>query len=258
MRKFKILLVTPLSNIGGTELSTLSLATGLKQAGHHVCVMCNAHPLLDEFTDRGVHVVLGGMQRDPLGLLKDSSRLRRCIDENGIEIVHFQSALPIVTSLLSGRAIKANRVRLVWTCRGIKGLSYAVAGHLFNYLIDFVIANCDSEKNRLLRHGLSPQKIKTIYNCLNMPIPEDISKNREMLNELGVNGNTPIVGTASRLAPDRGVKYFIETASIVAQQIPEAKFIIAGDGPLDKELRKQVANLGIEKQVVFLGPRRDM
>ncbi len=86
MRKFRVLLVSPLSNFAGTELSTLSLATGLKQAGYEVYVMCNAHPLVSEFIERGLKIVLAGMQRNPVGLIEDTSKMRQCIAENKIDI----------------------------------------------------------------------------------------------------------------------------------------------------------------------------
>ncbi len=75
MKKFKVLLVSPLTNFGGTELSTLTLATGLKRAGHQVYVMCNAHPLVNEFAKQGLEVVPAGMERNPVGLIKDAVRM---------------------------------------------------------------------------------------------------------------------------------------------------------------------------------------
>jgi len=259
MRTFRVLLVTPLSNPGGTELSTLSLATGLRQAGHEVYVMCNPHPLVSGFAERGVSVVLAGMRRNIWSLAKDASVMRRCIAESEIDIIHFQSAFPIIMSLLCRRTIESNGVKVVWTCRGIKGVSYAVAGHLFSHIVDFVIANCNAERDKLVRHGLSPWKISTIYNCPNIAVPMDIGgKSKDLLNELSIDADIPIVGTASRLAPERGVKYFLEAAAMVLRQLPEVKFIVAGSGPLEQQLRQQAASLGIERQVAFLGPRRDM
>lgn len=259
MKKFRVLLVTHLGDVGGTELSTLSLATGLKQAGHDVYVMCNTHPLVSRFAERGISVVLAGMRRNIWGLVKDASIMRRCIAENKIEVIHFQSALPIIMSVLSWRAIKRDKVKLVWTCRGIRRMNYAVVGHLFNHLIDFVIANCDAERDRLIRHGLSPRKVITIYNCPNIAVPMDIGgKSKDLLNELSIDADIPIVGTASRLAPERGVKYFLEAAAMVSRQSPNAKFVIAGGGLLEDELRQQARELGVEQQMVFLGRRRDM
>jgi len=259
MRKFRVLLVVDLGAVAGTELSTLTLATGLKQAGHQVYVMCNPHPLVNEFTERGAEVILTTMERHPVELIKAASKMRRCIAENKIDIIHFSSALHIILVLLSWRTIKGNRAKVVWTYRGLKKISFPIVGHLFSLpIVDCVIANSDYSKRRLIKHGLSPGKITTIYNAPNITIPEDTSKNKELLKQLGIDSDTPIVGTASAFRPERGVKYFIEAAAIISRHIPKARFIIAGGGPLEKRLRQRVNDLNIEREVIFLGPRRDM
>ncbi len=258
MRRFRVLLVVPLAGIGGTELSTLALATGLKDAGHHVYVMYNAHPLVNEFIERGLEVVPAGMQRNLRGLIKDARIMRHCIAKNEIEIVHFQSAFPMIMLLLSVRSIRSDGIKVIWTCRGINRISYFIGGRLFNFLTDFVIANCDAERQKLIGHGLSPDKVKTVYNCPTIAMPEDISKNLELQKELGIAHDTPVVGTASRLSPDRGVEYFLGAASVIAQQMPEVRFVIAGGGALAKDLRRQASKLDIENKVVFMGTRRDM
>ena len=83
-------------------------------------------------------------------------------------------------------------------------------------------------------------------------------KSKGLVNELSIDADIPIVGTASRLAPERGVKYFLEAAAMVSRQSPNAKFVIAGGGLLEDELRQQARELGVEQQMVFLGRRRDM
>lgn len=259
MREFRVLLVVPLGNIGGTELSTLSLARGLRKAGHQVYVMCNPHPLAEAFAEAGVVTVQAGMRRNIRSLLTDAATMRRCLADNQIEIIHFQSAFPIIMALLSRRAIKAGGVKVLWTCRGIEKGSYAIVGRLFNHVVDFVIANCNAEREKLLRHGLSSRRTVTIYNTPNLSIPEYVAgKNSDLLAELGIDVDTPIVGTASRLSLQRGVQYFVEATASVSQAFPEVRFVIAGGGPAENELRKQTVDLDMRDRVVFLGPRRDM
>ena len=185
----------PIGGIGGTELSTLSLARGLRQAGHQVFVMSNRHPLVDEFTKAGVTLVGAGMERNIRSLLRDAATMRRCLADNQIEIIHFQSAFPIIMALLSRRVIKASGVKVVWTCRGIRRSSYAIVGHVFNHVVDFAIANCDAEREKLRRHGLSPRRMATIYNTPNLTIPKDVpGKSADLLGELGIDLDTADCG----------------------------------------------------------------
>jgi glycosyltransferase involved in cell wall biosynthesis len=99
----------------------------------------------------------------------------------------------------------------------------------------------------------------TIYNTPNLTIPEDVAaKSTDLLGELGIDSDAPIVGTASRLSQKRGVHYFVEAAASIWQAFPEVRFVIAGGGTAENELRRQATDLHMGDRVVFLGPRRDM
>lgn len=258
MTEFRVLLVVPLYNVGGTELSTLSLARGLREAGHRVYVMCNRHPLADEFAQAGAVLVEAGMQRNIRGLLSDAATMRRCLADHQIQIIHFQSAFPIIMTLQSRRAIRAGGVKAIWTCRGVSEATFRLTGRVFNHLLDFVIANCDATKSKLVSNGLSPSRVQTIYNCPTIKMPQDLSRDSRLLSEIGLDPETQTVGTASRLREERGVNYFLDAAAVISEQSPQARFLIAGAGPQEEELRQQASRLGIERKVHFLGARRDM
>jgi glycosyltransferase involved in cell wall biosynthesis len=51
---------------------------------------------------------------------------------------------------------------------------------------------------------------------------------------------------------------FLRAAKIVAGTIPQVKFVLVGDGPLRGELEREVAQLGIQDRVQFLGDRPDV
>lgn len=62
-----------------------------------------------------------------------------------------------------------------------------------------------------------------------------------------------VVGTAARFSEQKGLHYLIEAASIVHQQIPQVKFLIAGDGELKEEIQKQIHQLGLQNIVILTG-----
>ena len=68
----------------------------------------------------------------------------------------------------------------------------------------------------------------------------------------------PIVAYAGRLSREKGVGILLDAFTRVAADIPAARLVIAGTGPLEAELRSRAAPLG--DRVVFLGhlPRPDM
>lgn len=58
---------------------------------------------------------------------------------------------------------------------------------------------------------------------------------------------------AGRLVEKKGVKYLIQAMQIVARQQPGCNLLIAGDGPLRRDLEQQVKSLGLDEEVTFLG-----
>ena len=64
------------------------------------------------------------------------------------------------------------------------------------------------------------------------------------------------MGAVGRLEPVKGFAYFIDSAFRIAERIPSVRFVLAGDGTLSDELRRQAAPL--EDRFKFLGLRHDV
>jgi len=76
--------------------------------------------------------------------------------------------------------------------------------------------------------------------------------------ELGLNGKGPIIGLAARLVEAKGIGYLLRAMTDVVPLFPDISLLIAGDGPLQDELKRMSVDLGIEKCVLFTGPRLDI
>jgi glycosyltransferase involved in cell wall biosynthesis len=69
---------------------------------------------------------------------------------------------------------------------------------------------------------------------------------------------SPVVGNVAALVPHKGQRYLIDAAQLVVQQIPDARFIILGEGELREHLEKQVHEHHLEKHVLLPGFRTDV
>ncbi len=67
-------------------------------------------------------------------------------------------------------------------------------------------------------------------------------------------GGRPVVLTIARLHGQKGHAYLLEAAAA----LPEAVFVLAGDGPERGALEEQARCLGVADRVVFLGHRQDI
>jgi glycosyltransferase involved in cell wall biosynthesis len=258
----RVLLATPLCNVGGTELSTLSIAKWLKKAGHQVTVIGNEHLLGEEFAKEGIDLVLGGMdRRGAIGLVQGIRALRDCTLDRHVDLIDAQMAYTAVQAAVAAHTIHGPRVPVVWHCRGVKAGSYRVMARLCGRLIDFAVANCEAERSRLLEEGLRPDRVRTIYNCANIDFPEDPGcRDVTLRDEWAIGPETVVVGSVSRLAAHRGNRHFLEAISILASQgsLRPVRFLIVGDGPDRAMLSNLASDLGIADLVTFTGARRDM
>jgi len=97
----------------------------------------------------------------------------------------------------------------------------------------------------------------TIFSGIDLePFPQAIAHREETRRALGIAPNEYLVGTVGRLEPIKGFAYFAEAARLVVQRVPQARFIVAGNGTLASELRAQTADLG--NRFRWLGLREDV
>jgi glycosyltransferase involved in cell wall biosynthesis len=68
----------------------------------------------------------------------------------------------------------------------------------------------------------------------------------------------PVVGNVAALVPHKGHRHLIEAAHLVVQEVPDARFIILGEGELREQLERQVRESHLEKHVLLPGFRPDV
>lgn len=76
--------------------------------------------------------------------------------------------------------------------------------------------------------------------------------------ELGVPAGAPLVGMVANCKPQKNPVDFARLAGRVAARVPEARFLLAGDGPLRPQVEAEAARLGLGERFRCLGWRRDV
>ncbi len=80
----------------------------------------------------------------------------------------------------------------------------------------------------------------------------------EMRRRLGIPGGVPVVGTVTRLSPQKAPLDFVRMAARVRQRIPGAVFVMVGDGPLRSQVLSSLKELALEGSFLLTGLRRDV
>ena len=86
----------------------------------------------------------------------------------------------------------------------------------------------------------------------------DQQKRKQWRSELGIGESDPVVGIVAALRPEKNHKLFLGAAQCVAGKMPNAQFVIAGDGPERAGLEDLARQYGIADRVHFLGSVSDV
>jgi glycosyltransferase involved in cell wall biosynthesis len=137
-----------------------------------------------------------------------------------------------------------------------------VADRLLEPCTDIALAVSKSTAKFVHEARLVPnEKIKVVY--LGAPV-EEFSRPRTPAEiaaarrALGIRPGEFAAGTVTRLHDSKGNEYLVEAARLVVDQHPEARFFLAGEGPLRPSLEAQAQRLGLGDRFVFVGFVKDV
>jgi glycosyltransferase involved in cell wall biosynthesis len=77
-------------------------------------------------------------------------------------------------------------------------------------------------------------------------------------DELGLPEGSKVVSIIAAVRPEKRHDLFLQAARLVVDQLPEAKFLIVGDGPSRLEFEQLTRQLRLQDSVQFLGARHDV
>ncbi|MCB8951684.1 MAG: glycosyltransferase family 4 protein [Ardenticatenales bacterium] len=80
----------------------------------------------------------------------------------------------------------------------------------------------------------------------------------EMRARLGVPPTAPLVGSVTRLSPQKAPLHLVAAYAQTAAHCPQAWFVIVGDGPLRPDVEAALQTAGIADRTLLTGLRRDV
>ena len=256
-RPLRVLIVVDSLNVGGAERHVVDLALALHREGHAVTVACSVPGSLAEPLEAAripVRPLLGRIVKRRVSL-PYARALRKLLERERFDLVH---AHIYASAAASALATAGTGVPLVIT-EHTEALWQGRGGQLFSRWVyrrtSRVIAVSDAIRRRLVeRDGVPPDGITLLPNSV-PPVRQAHGDAMPLPSDLG--GEGPVVGVVARLQPEKGVASFLKAASHVARELPEARFVVVGDGPLREDLLGLAEDLGVRDQVHFLGFRPD-
>jgi glycosyltransferase involved in cell wall biosynthesis len=261
--KRNILILVGSFEMGGAESQAVLLARLLLEHGRYGVHMACLHRrgvLLDEALRLG----LGEIPEFPLTSFYDSNmlvqlrRFARFVKEREIAIAHSQDFYMNVFGIMGAALARVPARIAFWgeTGEARTGAQRFLQRRAFQ-LAHVVHANSERVKKFLISDGVPAKKITVIYNGLDLArVTTTPGFNREeSLALLGLpRAGRRFVTIVANLRSDvKDHQMFLRAARRVRDEVPDAAFVLAGEGELVGPMRALAAQLDLSEDVFFTG-----
>lgn len=262
-------LMTEPFGIGGVQSDLLTLSEDLSARGHEVFVATTTGVLLEELKGRGArHVDIDFHYHGPANFSRAARALRRVVRAESIELVAPQSVRSTIAAHVALRTLPfgyrvaqtRQRVPIVTTVHNIHNpVHFRYGGHLLQWCADYVIFESHYERDRLLQSGLSQDKSRVIHSGIDTARFRPLPRPLELARQYGIDPQRHVVfGIVARLSEEKGHRYLVEAFGRVQRDLPQARLLVVGDGPLLEQVRQQVKACGLADTVIFTGLQRNV
>ncbi len=237
-------MIGPTKAAGGMSVHVRELTKGLRAQGSEVVVI---------------------QKREGDGPSSATYYLSRVLKD--FDIVHVQGLQYFQPLIAALTARKVLGTRAVATAHGFGGESRWWNKKMQRYSMKSILRQFDVlvsisayvEKRLSLFTGLSPPKVRTIYNGVDTSYFNPSLDATEFRRGIGLEDDFVIL-YVGRLAWNKGIPDLIKSIQVVSKKVPNAKLLVCGKGRMEGELKKQVEALGLERNVRFTGlvPQEDL
>jgi glycosyltransferase involved in cell wall biosynthesis len=189
------------------------------------------------------------------------ARLRQLVSKEEIDLVHAHSPYVAIGARLG---LGKRPPRLVFTEHNTWD-RYRRATYWGNLLTfprnDHVF--CVSERVRLsirlpkVFRFLRMPSIETLHHGIDLQQVGRWRSTDGIRESLGIPEETPVVGTVANFKAHKGYEYLLKAAALVKREVPDTRFVLVGQGPVEEKVREQARRLALDGTVTFAGFRAD-
>lgn len=243
----------------GSADPTLSLARGLRERGHEVSLACIRGDRLEakaRETGFDPRPELSLDPRVPLRIVRDLIALLTVLREERVEILHVNHSHDHWLAALVARRLPVKIVRTFHTLRAVR--RDPLHRWLYRSRCDAAICVSRGIEARCREAHIPTERCFAIGGAVDLERFSPEIRGAGIRAEFGFGG-APVVGTVSRLAPNRDHELLLRGFRGMIQSLPEARLLIAGKGENRSRLETLVRSLDLSRAVVFAGYRdRDL
>ncbi|MFH1173044.1 MAG: glycosyltransferase family 4 protein [bacterium] len=262
----KILYLITQSDFGGAQRYVFDLANNLK-VNHQITIAAGpsaSQELFSRLDKINVNYTkLKYLRRaiNPFWDLLALLEIIRLIKKIRPEVIHLNSSKAGALGALAAKLLGVKKI--VYTVHGfvflepmsiIKKQLYIFIEKFSARYKDYLITVSEADRQAGLDYRIAKsEKMITIHNGLDFSqlnfLPADEAK-KELLKKK-YDHQSLVIGTSANYYATKGLTYLVQAAPEIIKEIPEAIFILLGDGPERKKLEQLIGKNKLEKYFIL-------
>lgn len=261
---------TVLSHICQFHLPYLQM---LKAQGHEVHVA--AHDNLAEknglqlkYTDKFIEIPFARSPASPDNL-RAYKQLKKLINAEHYDVILCNTPMGGIVTRLAAKKARKSGTKVIYMAHGFhfyKGASKK-AWLVFYPIEKYMARHCDvlvtinEEDYALAKAKFKNVQVEHIHGVgvrTERYHPATAEECAEMRRAEGLSNDDFAILCTGELNVNKDQKTLISAAAKLKDKIPKLKVLLAGNGPLEDELRQQIKSLGLDGTVKLLGYRTDL
>jgi glycosyltransferase involved in cell wall biosynthesis len=240
----------------GGQHQVLLTVTGLEELGQPAILVAHESGELKRRASEGLRFI--GFAPKSEFDVHAAWQLGRVLGDVRPDIVHAHDATAVS---LAGMALTMNstspvRPRLVAARR----VDFHLKHHAFSRWkykkVDLFIAASKTIAAILVQDQIPPQKIAVVHDGVDLDRIQRVPA-VDARTAFWLPRGAPLIGNVAALAGHKGQRYLVAAAALVVRELPDARFVILGEGELRPALERQIRDLGLGRHVLLPGFRED-
>ncbi|NND77998.1 MAG: glycosyltransferase [Flavobacteriales bacterium] len=239
---------------GGGEKLHLEYALEFKERGYNVYMVCAPKSPL-EMEANAHKIKTHSLKLKNLSFLNPFKyrKVKRFFKNEKIDTVFFTTSQDAKVGGISAHKVDVERVIY------LRGLAVPIKKNFINsYLLKramtHLIANSQETKRMILgnfNEDTIKNKTGVIYHGIDLGAYDHAAEQQKAAYIK--KGNEIVIGTAGRLTEQKGQYHLINATKILVDKGHDLKVLIAGTGPLAKQVKEQIISLGLQDRIELKG-----
>ena len=243
----------------GGQNQVLLTVLGLRALGHRAMLVAHAAGELRQRAAEGLELVpLAPVTEMDLSAAWKLSRLMKQLRP---DVIHAHDPHGVAMAALALSMSGARTPRPLPPLVASRRVDFHMKGNALSRWkyrqVDCFICASDAIRAMVIADGVRADQAVTVHEGIDIGRVA-AAPPANLHADLWLPHDAPIVGNVAALVPHKGQRHLIEAAAIVVRKVPDARFVIAGEGELRPVLERQIKEHRLEKHVFLAGFRPDI